>query len=140
MVEDGHQFFAKKNRILDDEQHLAEMVSLVGPPPPEFLRRSEKCLRYWDEQGMQSPPLLTYLVAPITLHYFPLAGNWKGSIPIPEQSLETRAQQFSDEDRELFLSFLRRTFHWVSEERHTAEELAYDDFLMQPVLAAGGSL
>ncbi|KAL1967096.1 hypothetical protein VTN77DRAFT_3620 [Rasamsonia byssochlamydoides] len=44
LFEGGRLFFAKKYGILDDEQHLAEMVSLLGPPPPEFLRRSEKCL------------------------------------------------------------------------------------------------
>lgn len=51
LLEGGHLFFAKKNGILDDEQHLAEMVSLLGPPPQEFLKRSEKCYQYWDSQG-----------------------------------------------------------------------------------------
>jgi hypothetical protein len=41
-VKDGH---------LDDELHLAEMVSLMGPPPQEFLSRSEECRRYWDAEG-----------------------------------------------------------------------------------------
>ncbi|KAL2846631.1 kinase domain-containing protein [Aspergillus pseudoustus] len=115
MVEGSHLFFAKKDRVLNDGQHLAEMVSLMGPAPPKFLRRSnsEKIRQFWDDQGV-----------------------WKGSIPTPEQSLETRAQQFSGEDKELFIAFLRRIFCWLPEERPTAEELAYDDFLMQPLLAA----
>lgn len=46
-----HLFFAKRDGILDDEQHLAEMVSLMGPPPPALLDRSTKALRYWDKQG-----------------------------------------------------------------------------------------
>lgn len=50
MVEGGHLFFAKKNGTLDNEQHLAEMVSLMGPPPLEFLK-SDKCRRFWDEKG-----------------------------------------------------------------------------------------
>ncbi|KAE8349272.1 kinase-like domain-containing protein [Aspergillus coremiiformis] len=112
LVQDSHLFFAKKNGLLDDEQHLAEMVSLMGPPPPEFLRRSEKCRQFWDEQG-----------------------NWRGSIPIPEQSLEIRERQFSGADRELFLKFLRKIFRWLPDERPTAEELAYDDFLMQPIMS-----
>jgi hypothetical protein len=47
--------------MLDDEQHLAEMVSLLGPPPPEYLKRSEKCYQYWDSQGIASkiPALLS---------------------------------------------------------------------------------
>ncbi|KAL2849803.1 CMGC/CLK protein kinase [Aspergillus pseudodeflectus] len=108
MVEGGHLFFAKKDRILNDEQHLAELVSLMGSPP-EFLQRSEKCRQFWDDQG---------------------------SIPIPEQSFEMRARQFPNEDNELFMAFLRRIFRWLPEERPTAEELAYDDFLMQPLLVA----
>ncbi|OJJ51657.1 hypothetical protein ASPZODRAFT_88270 [Penicilliopsis zonata CBS 506.65] len=110
MATGGHLFLAKKGGTLNDEQHLAEMVSLMGPPPPEFLQRSVKSLRYWDSEG-----------------------NWKGSVPIPEQSLESRAEQYHGDDKELFLSFLRRVLCWVPEARPSAEELAYDDFLMQPV-------
>ncbi|KAK2786663.1 hypothetical protein FQN53_006367 [Emmonsiellopsis sp. PD_33] len=107
-------FFAKKDGILNDEQHLAEMVSLLGPPPREFIQKSKKCLQYWDEQG-----------------------NWKGSVPIPDQSFQTREWRLNGEDRTLFLNFLRRTLRWVPEERPTAEELAYDDFLMQPLVESG---
>lgn len=45
-----------------------------------------------------------------------------------------REQQFSGEDGELFLNFLQRIFRWLPGEQPTAEELAYDDFLMQAVL------
>ncbi|KAJ5223776.1 kinase domain-containing protein [Penicillium chermesinum] len=116
LAQGHHLFFAKKDRVLDDEQHLAEMVSLMGPPPPEYLAKSDKAAQYWDDQG-----------------------NWNGSIPVPTQSLEKREQQFLGEDKELFLNFLRRILRWLPEERPTAEELAYDDFLMQPVLQARAS-
>ncbi|RAL15704.1 CMGC/CLK protein kinase [Aspergillus homomorphus CBS 101889] len=111
LVEGGHLFFAKKDRVLNDDQHLAEMVSLMGPPSPEFLTRSEKCRRFWDQDG-----------------------TWKGTVPIPEQTLAIRERQFSGDDHVLFLHFLQRIFRWKPEERPTAEELAFDDFLMQPVL------
>ncbi|EFE37763.1 hypothetical protein TRV_07602 [Trichophyton verrucosum HKI 0517] len=52
LLETGNLFFARKDGLLNDEQHLAEMVSLLGPPPLEFIRRSDKCLQYWDENGM----------------------------------------------------------------------------------------
>jgi hypothetical protein len=42
---------AKKEGILDDEQHLAEITSLLGPPPKSFLERSQKCNKYWDSEG-----------------------------------------------------------------------------------------
>ena len=133
MAQGHHLFFVKKNRVLDDEQHLAEMVSLMGPSPPEYLAKSDKASQYWDDQG-------TFLPCPIAFYSdICLIGNWKGSIPIPTQSLETREQQFLGEDKELFLNFLRRILRWLPEERPTAEELAYDDFLMQPVLQARAS-
>jgi hypothetical protein len=44
-------FYALKDRILNDEQHLAEMVSLMGPPPKAFLERSPKCREYWNADG-----------------------------------------------------------------------------------------
>ncbi|PWY77891.1 kinase-like protein [Aspergillus eucalypticola CBS 122712] len=112
LAESHHLFFAKENRTLSDEQHLAEMVSLMGPPPQEFLMRSKRCDLFWDAEG-----------------------NWKGSICIPEQTFELRELHFSGEDKVLFLNFLRRIFRWLPEERPTAEELAYDDFLMQPIMA-----
>jgi hypothetical protein len=49
---EGEQLFlAKKDQVLNDEQHLAEMVSLLGPPPLEFLERSAMSSQYWDSQG-----------------------------------------------------------------------------------------
>lgn len=53
-------FSQKKGGALNDEQHLAEMVSLIGPPPPEFLRRSSTSLRYWDSQGLSPRFLCVY--------------------------------------------------------------------------------
>ncbi|KAK2759103.1 hypothetical protein FQN54_003202 [Arachnomyces sp. PD_36] len=115
LLEGGNLFFAKKGGMLDDEQHLAEMVSLLGPPPLEFIKRSEKCLQYWDEQA-----------------------NWKGSIPIPEQSFEIRERRLQGEVRDFFLHFLRMALTWIPEERPSAEDLARHAFLMQAILAAHG--
>jgi serine/threonine-protein kinase SRPK3 len=61
LLEGGNLFFARSHGLLNDEQHLAEMVSLMGPPPPEFLRRSEKCRLYWDDHGMTRPRHLVSL-------------------------------------------------------------------------------
>ncbi|OKL61200.1 hypothetical protein UA08_03152 [Talaromyces atroroseus] len=52
MLEGNHLFSAHKSGALNNEQHLAEMVSLMGPPPLEFLRRSPISQRYWDEEAM----------------------------------------------------------------------------------------
>jgi serine/threonine-protein kinase SRPK3 len=60
-----------------------------------------------------------------------MIGNWKGSIPIPKQSFESREQLLDDTSKVLFIRFLRRTLCWLPEERPDAEELAFDEFLMQ---------
>jgi hypothetical protein len=51
LFEGASLFHAAKDGCLNDEQHLAEMVSLLGPPPKAFLARSTKCGQYWDSDG-----------------------------------------------------------------------------------------
>lgn len=51
LFEGNSLFSAVRNGSLDDELHFAEMVALIGPPPKRFLKRSEKCTRYWDSDG-----------------------------------------------------------------------------------------
>jgi hypothetical protein len=40
-----------KDGYLDDEFHFAQTVSLMEPPPKQFLERSERCSKYWDSEG-----------------------------------------------------------------------------------------
>ncbi|KAL6922811.1 hypothetical protein ACHAPO_008292 [Fusarium lateritium] len=89
------------------------MVSLMGNPPPEFLQRSDICARFFND-----------------------AGNWKGSVPILDQSFEDCITQVQGEDKELLLGFVRSVLCWLPEKRPTAEEMAYDEFLMQAYFAA----
>ncbi|OQE44501.1 hypothetical protein PENCOP_c002G00415 [Penicillium coprophilum] len=60
-------------------------------------------------------------------------GNWNGSIPIPKQSLEMRAQLYYGDDKELFLGFLRRVLCWLPKIRPSVEDIADDELLMQAV-------
>ncbi|RSL83532.1 hypothetical protein CEP52_016693 [Fusarium oligoseptatum] len=52
LFEGGPLFRAIRANNLDDELHLAEMVSLLGPPPKKFLERHEKSRQYWDLEGV----------------------------------------------------------------------------------------
>ncbi|KAF2150081.1 protein kinase [Myriangium duriaei CBS 260.36] len=99
---DGH-----RDGMLHDELHLAEMVSILGPPPKPFLKRSPKAAYYWDSQG-----------------------NWIAKTPIPDQSLESRLTGLEGKDREMVLAFLRRILRWLPEERPSAEDLFTDDFVV----------
>ncbi|RSL49691.1 hypothetical protein CEP54_012286 [Fusarium duplospermum] len=109
LFEGGRLFHATKGGRLNDEQHLAEMVSLLGPPPKEFLERSDKCRQYWDAEG-----------------------NWIAVTPIPDQTLESRETRLEGTDRKLLLTLVRRILRWLPEERPRAEVLIdEDEFLNQ---------
>ncbi|KAI1918861.1 hypothetical protein LOZ58_004296 [Ophidiomyces ophidiicola] len=84
----GRTLFRGRNteKLLDDAIHLAEMIAIMGPPPKEFLKRSEMCQIWWDENG-----------------------KWRGAAPIPSHSLEDFAEKIGGGDRDGFLSFFRRT-------------------------------
>ncbi|OAL46572.1 protein kinase [Pyrenochaeta sp. DS3sAY3a] len=108
LLQGNYLFNASKDGLLHDERHLAEMVSLMGSPPKEFLERSENCRKYWDREG-----------------------NWIAQTPIPNQSLETRNKHFSGEDGQHLLQFMRKIVRWLPEERPTAEDLYKDAFISQ---------
>lgn len=36
----------------DDRVHIAELVALLGPPPPEFRERCNLSYVFWDENGI----------------------------------------------------------------------------------------
>ncbi|KAJ9253104.1 hypothetical protein DTO207G8_4405 [Paecilomyces variotii] len=107
LFEGSQMFFARRNGLLSNEEHLAEMVSLLGPPPADFLQRSERSWRYFDDRG-----------------------TWKGTIPIPNETLQSREHKLYPNDQHHFISFLRKILRWKPEERPSAAELVTDDFLL----------
>ncbi|KJZ71164.1 hypothetical protein HIM_03117 [Hirsutella minnesotensis 3608] len=114
LFEGGRLFRAMKDAHLDDEQHLAEMVSLLGPPPRRFLELSEKCCRYWDSDG-----------------------NWIAATPIPEQSFESREMRLEGKEKELLIAFIRKVLRWFPDDRPTAEDLFEDEFLIKSMPGRG---
>ncbi|KAJ4424526.1 hypothetical protein N0V82_000850 [Gnomoniopsis sp. IMI 355080] len=108
LFEGGRLFRAVKDGHLNDEQHLAEMVSLMGQPSRAFLERSVNSRKFWDSEG-----------------------NWIAATPIPEQSLEEREKRLEGKDKALLLAFVRKILRWDPEERPSAEELFEDEFLIQ---------
>ncbi|KAE8353667.1 U4/U6 small nuclear ribonucleo protein PRP4 [Aspergillus coremiiformis] len=100
--------------VFDDRNHLAELVALLGSPPPHFRQRSHLSSAFWDESG-----------------------SWKGSAPIPDQTLESLASNITGEDKEGFLRWLRRALRWNPEDRPTALDLLYDEWMMQGLKMRG---
>ena len=87
---------------------MAELVALLGPPSPEFRKQRHLSSAYWDESG-----------------------NWKEMAPIPDITLEKLAEKIEGEDIEGFLRWLRMALQWNPEDRATALELLYDEWLMK---------
>lgn len=56
-----------------------------------------------------------------------MSGNWIGSVPIPNESLESRERRLNSRDKERFLHFMRKVLRWLPEERPTAEKLLAED-------------
>ncbi|KAL2754336.1 hypothetical protein ACRALDRAFT_1063202 [Sodiomyces alcalophilus JCM 7366] len=106
LFEGGPLFRAVSANNLDDELHLAEMVSLLGSPPKKFLERHVKSRKYWDSEG-----------------------NWIASTPIPDQSLESRETRLEGEEKQQLLAFVRKVLCWLPEDRKSACQLYDDEFL-----------
>ncbi|KAH7364226.1 kinase domain-containing protein [Rhexocercosporidium sp. MPI-PUGE-AT-0058] len=105
LFEDDHLFDGRILGKHSDAQLLAEIASVLGPPPKEFLERSQDSLKYWDAEG-----------------------KWKGT-----QDTEIKPNPFDDceegKDYELFVNFFRRMLAWDPKERSTAGKLLQDQFL-----------
>jgi serine/threonine-protein kinase SRPK3 len=76
------------------------MVAILGPPPLEFLQRSETSWRYFNADG-----------------------TLKDSFEVPDVSLETSATRLDGDNKASFLDFARKMIDWMPERRHTSELL-----------------
>ncbi|KAL9130562.1 MAG: hypothetical protein Q9217_001275 [Psora testacea] len=87
----------------NEKDSLALMITYLGPPPAEFLERSEVRQVYFDEQG-----------------------RWKGHTIHPVR-LEDRLE--GETDLNNFLDFLRCMLQWVPQKRKSAAELLKHSWL-----------
>ncbi|OAL69911.1 protein kinase [Trichophyton violaceum] len=88
--------------IWDPFKHLALMVALIGPPPSEFVRRSEA-----------------------TEQCFGPGGLWIAHehAAIPPVSLEGREGRLSGQEKESFIRSMGSMLKWPPEEHSTAKQL-----------------
>ncbi|KAL1868859.1 hypothetical protein VTK73DRAFT_3475 [Phialemonium thermophilum] len=108
LFESGSLFHAVKDGNLNVEQHLAEIVSLIDPPPKAFLERSDRCRQYWDA-----------------------GGSWIAATPVPHQTLRVRERRVEGRDKGLLLRLVRNILRWLPEDRPAAEDLFDDAFVVQ---------
>ena len=58
-------------------------------------------------------------------------GTWRGLIPIPDTTLDSREGRLTGEDKDHFLQFMRKMLKWLPEERSKAKEALLDPWLME---------
>ncbi|CZT51451.1 related to protein kinase [Rhynchosporium secalis] len=109
LFEDDHLFDGRILGQHSDAQLLAEMTSVLGPPPSSFLEQIEAALKYWGSQG-----------------------NWKGvqGTEIKSVPLEDCEEYLEGKEYDMFVGFFKRMFVWNPKERATARELLQDEFLI----------
>jgi serine/threonine-protein kinase SRPK3 len=101
--------------------HLASIVGLLGPPPPEFLQRSECSSVYFDDKGKPLVPRLR--VRESNTH---TTGNWKCVNPVLPVSWGDSERNLSGADKKGFLDIVRKIVR-------SPEELLQDPWLLGDV-------
>jgi hypothetical protein len=67
----------------------------------------------------------------------PRPGTWKGTIPIPQKTLESSEARLQGEEKELFLVFIRKMLQWKPEDRCAIEDLFTDEWFCADLIRSG---
>lgn len=116
----------------DPFKHLALMVALIGPPPAEFVQRSETTGQCFDCNGKRPHLGIEFSRLDLKSCANVLAGAWIAheDAIVPRNSLEKLEERLSGGEKESFLHFLRSILKWLPEERRTARQLLEDPWLL----------
>lgn len=109
----------------EDRFHLASIVGLLGPPPLEFLQRSEYRSPYFDDRGKSLIPRMC--IRQPNMH---TTGNWKCANPVLSVSWEDSEKNLKGPNKQGFLDFVRKMVRWMPESRATPLELLDDPWLL----------
>ncbi|QQK40892.1 CMGC protein kinase [Penicillium digitatum] len=104
-----HMFFGidPNGKGYSTRVHLAEVIGILGPAPPDFLKRGERSHEFFTEDG-----------------------HWRNQIEVPREiSLELSEERLSGRNKEMFLNFMRGMLQWRPEDRKTAKQLLKDPWL-----------
>ncbi|KAJ5796965.1 uncharacterized protein N7518_005505 [Penicillium psychrosexuale] len=111
--------------------HLAEMIALLGHPPPELIARLQSMKYQWpepvEEDGVTYDSAEQYFGGP----FFDHTGKFLHEDLIPDRNLADTLPFLEEKERENFLSFAKMMLAWLPEERKTARELIEHPFLQR---------
>ncbi|KAJ5146587.1 protein kinase [Penicillium bovifimosum] len=111
--------------------HLAEMIALLGPPPPNLISASHSTLVLKWPQKIQlyGGELCENAMEMFHGPFFDDDGNFLHQQLIPDRKIEDTLPLLEKKDRYELLSFARKMLTWDPEERPTARELLEHSFL-----------
>ena len=115
--------------VRSNQAHLAEMIGYFGPPPLDFLQRSDCYSTWFDDVGRIGESAHQNLSLAGTTNGRPLLGEFPEDYKIPTLSLRRDEENLIGRDKDMFLQFLDKMLKWVPEERATAAELLEDPWL-----------
>ncbi|KAJ5591842.1 uncharacterized protein N7459_002211 [Penicillium hispanicum] len=87
--------------------HLAEMIRLLGPPPPSLIAQGKLSHKFFSDKG-----------------------EFCAGIPLEDRiPLEERETTLEGQDKEDFLCLVRKILQWEPGKRGSAKELAEDQWM-----------
>ena len=102
--------------------HLADMIALMGLPPPELRQQGKRSAEFFNGDGKDYPTRMTLSAN--------ILGQWRGEIPVPKRTnLEESEENLEGSNKENFLRFVRKMVQWRPEDRQSANQLLKDDWL-----------
>lgn len=106
------------------------MVAVAGPPPRDFIQRSETTEQCFDPNGKHQ--LLKFVLGVASELTRDNTGTWiaNDDAAVPSVSLESLEKRLVGREKELFIQFMRSMLKWLPEERKTAKELLDDPWLL----------
>ena len=130
----------------DPKRHIAEMIALLGPPPPEILQRYQSMREYqWPEpvrreDGSACETAEEFFGGPFfdsngmgsclqrMIQTYEYLGRFLYEDLIPDRNLADTVS-LEGEEKEAFLDLVKGMLHWHLNWRKTAGELAGHPFL-----------
>ncbi|PWY66375.1 kinase-like protein [Aspergillus sclerotioniger CBS 115572] len=115
----------------DAKLHIAEIIALLGPPPPEIIQRYQYMREYsWPEpvrreDGRVCETAEEYFCGP----FFDSNGRFLYEDLIPDRKLGDTVPFLEGEEREAFLDLAKGMLDWHPNVRKTAGKLAEHPFL-----------
>ncbi|GFF55895.1 hypothetical protein IFM58399_10185 [Aspergillus lentulus] len=109
IFEDGFSFTGHDPELQTyrSRAHLAEVISLLGPPPPSLLSQGRLSHKFFSDEG-----------------------DFCAGIPLQHRiPLEERETALEGQDKASFLRFMRNMLQWEPGKRSSAKELGEDDWI-----------